>query len=282
MTIGLVQYELQSLNTREDFWNQINNHVKSAQEQGVKLLVFPEYVTGNLLALCPVLTHEEACQFLHEQTEEYVQTFASISRETGMIIQAGTHIVQDNGQFYNTAFLFFPDGRLETQRKVHLTPEERRAWKLSPGEEFKVFDTEFGRVAILICYDVEFPEAGRIVADKGAEIILCPSYTDAAAGFHRVKNCSQARAVENQLYVAMCGIIGEVSGVEQIDLGYSQGGLFAPCDRPFPPDGILAEGKVNERGVVVGQADLTLLKENREQGNVAPYWDRRPEVYNKA
>ncbi|TCP57609.1 putative amidohydrolase [Tumebacillus sp. BK434] len=279
--IGTVTYELKPLQSYEEYWQTVQMHVQSAQRQNVRLLVFPEYQTAQLLSLQPSMTHAEAVAYLDGYTEEYETRFSQLAQENELTILGGTHIVKEGDGYVNKAYLFYPDGRIETQNKVHTTPEERKVWHLKPGEDFAVFDTEIGKVAILTCYDIEFPETARIVADMGAEIILCPSYTDAPAGFYRVRYCAQARAVENQLLVVMSGLVGSVPGVEQIDMAYSQGAVFAPCDYPFPPDGILSEGVLNASMVTTAPIDLDRLQENRTMGNVSPYFDRKPEVYAK-
>lgn len=284
--IAAVQYGIGPLRSENEFWNRVRRHVSKAQAENARLIVFPEYLTGQLLSLASPMSNEEACEYLHRFTDEYKTRFSKMSRETGMIILAGTHInrekapaAADSKRYYNESFLFFPGGRIESYKKVHLTPEEQRAWPLIPGDRFDVYDTDIGRVSIQICYDIEFPEASRIVADMGAEIIVCPSYTDAAAGYWRVRNCSQARAIENQLFVALSGLVGSMPDVEQVDTGYCQAGIFAPCDRPFPDNGILAVGSMNRNGIVCAAADLDLLAQNRTQGGVAPFFDRRPELY---
>lgn len=283
--IAVVQYAIGPLKNEQAFWSRIRRYIDKAMEQQAKLVVFPEYLTGHLLALHPQVTNEQACEILHSYTSTYKERFSAWSRETGLLLLAGTHIHREEapeGKYYNEAFLFFPDGRVERHKKVHLTPEEQRAWPLQAGDRLDVFTTPLGRIGIQVCYDIEFPEGTRIMADQGAELILCPSYTDAAAGYYRVRNCSQARAVENQLYVALSGLVGSMPSVDQVDAGYCQAGVFAPCDRPFPPDGILAQGPLNRSSVVTGSADLQLLQINRTDGGVAPFYDRRPELYIRA
>jgi predicted amidohydrolase len=284
--IAAVQYGIGPLRSENEFWNRLRRHLAKAESEGAKLIVFPEYLTGHLLSLASPMNNEEACEYLHRFTDEYKTRFAKMSRETGITILGGTHIHREGApegtvskRYYNEAFLFFPEGRIESYKKIHLTPEEQRAWPLLPGDRYAVHETEVGSVAIQICYDIEFPESSRIVADMGAEIILCPSYTDAAAGYWRVRHCSQARAVENQLYVALSGLIGNMPDVEQVDTGYCQAGIFAPCDRPFPDNGILAVGSANRNGIVCAPADLDMLTHNRSKGAVAPFYDRRPELY---
>ncbi|TVX99720.1 carbon-nitrogen hydrolase family protein [Cohnella terricola] len=290
LTIATTQYGLTDITSEEQFWAGITEKVRDAAEQGAGMIVFPEYMTAHLLSLMPPMLHDEACHELDRMTDEYVRFFKVLSKETGVAILAGTHICKSSvekvgasAKFYvNRAFLFFPDGRIETQDKVHLTPEEQIRWPLSPGDSLNVFDTVWGKMAILTCYDIEFPELARAAALRGVEMILCPSYTDSSHGYHRVRYCCQARAVENQLFVALSGLVGALSEERpQVDAGFSQAGLFAPCDLPFQPDGIVQAGDANIDMTVLAEADFHMLRENRAQGAVAPFYDRKPEVYER-
>lgn len=284
--IAAVQYGIGPLRSENEFWNRIRRHIAKAQAEEARLIMFPEYLTGHLLSLASAMSNAQACEYLHRFTDQYKSRFHKMSRESGMIILAGTHIHREGAPagnapaaYYNEAFLFFPDGRIEGYKKIHLTPEEQRAWPLLPGDRYQVLDTEIGKLAVQICYDIEFPESVRIVADLGAEIVLCPSYTDTAAGYWRVRHCSQARAIENQLYVVLSGLVGQMPEVAQVDAGYSQAGVFAPCDKPFPDNGIIAIGSANRNGVVCGSTDLRLLAQNRLEGGVAPFYNRRAALY---
>lgn len=280
VTIAVVQYGLIHLQSVEQFWTRISGKIREAAEAGAELIVFPEYLTAHLLSLEPIMTHVEACLYLDGVTQEYLQFFKQQSQEWHIVILAGTHICQESQAFVNRAHLFFPDGRLEVQDKLHLTPEERKIWPLIPGDELHVFETKWGLIALLTCYDIEFPELSRAAADRGVKLILCPSYTDSSFGYHRVRFCCQARAIENQLFVVLSGLVGELpEGRPQVDTGYSQAGVFTPCDRPFAEDGILQAGSVNQDEVILACLDFAELMENRENGAVSPYFDRRPQLY---
>ncbi|WP_244527444.1 carbon-nitrogen hydrolase family protein [Lihuaxuella thermophila] len=279
--MGVVQYRIAPLQTEAQFWEGLEHHVRQAQKQGVELLVFPEYLTASLLALRPALTHRQACAYLDQFTGTYLKFFQKLSREADMMILAGTHIHEVNGSYVNEAFFFYPDGRVERQMKLHLTPEERKVWKLAPGEDLRVFDTPIGKTVILICYDIEFPELARIAAEQQAELILNPVYTDTMAGYYRVRHTAQARAVENQRFIVQCGMVGGLPHIPQIDAAYAQSGFFSPCDHPFPPDGVLALCQADQEEVLSCQLDLERLRKNWEQGKVSPFKDRKPELYRR-
>jgi predicted amidohydrolase len=279
LRIGIVQYELAPLQTEADFWDGIRQDVEQAKADQVRLLIYPEYLTAHLLALSSPLAHDQAAPYIDGFTERYIRFFSDLSRDSGIIILAGTHIHREGNGYVNEAYLFFPDGRIETQQKLHLTPEERNCWHLTPGNRLNVIDTEFGRMAILICYDIEFPELSRIVAQQDVVLILNPTYTDQAAGYYRVRYCAQARAIENQRFVALSGMVGMLPYIPQIDAGYAESGCFSPCDYPFPPNGILNIAPDAQKTVVIADLNLSELKRNWAQGQVSPYKDRKPELY---
>lgn len=142
-----------------------------------------------------------------------------------------------------------------------------------------MFDTDKGKVAIQVCYDVEFPELGRLAAEAGAQIIFVPFCTDERYAYLRVRYCAQARCVENHVYVAMAGTVGNLPDVENMDIQYAQSGIFTPSDIPFTRDGIAAECTPNVETVVIDDVDLELLKRHRQTGSVLNWRDRRTDLY---
>jgi predicted amidohydrolase len=278
--LATMQYELIHIESEHQYWLYISDKIKTAVKQGAEMIVFPEYVTAHLLYLHQPMSHEQACHYLDQKTLAYTDFFKNACKEHNVTILAGTHICKERYGFVNKAFLFFPDGRVETQVKIHLTPEERTRWQLFRGNDLNVIQTKWGKMAILTCYDIEFPELARAAAEHGVELILCPSYTDTAYGYHRVWHCAQARAIENQLYVALSGMIGSLPEERpQVDQGYCHAGIFTPCDYPFSPTGILKMGEPERNEVVLGHIDFQQLKENRTKGAVAPFFDRRHTMY---
>ncbi len=144
-----------------------------------------------------------------------------------------------------------------------------------------MFDTPHGRISILICYDIEFPELARMVCEQGADIIFVPSCTDDRQGFWRVRYCCHARAIENQVYVAVTGTVGNLA-VEGLGLHFGQAAIITPSDFPFARDGIAAEGVPNMEQVVIADVDLAKLVSNRVNGTTIPLYDKRVDVYDNA
>src|SRR5690606_17915391 len=106
--------------------------------------------------------------------------------------------------------------------KIHPTPNEKFWWNIKGGDELSVINTDCGPVGVLICYDSEFPELARHLADQGANIIFIPFLTDERQSYNRVRYCAQARAIENQCYVAMAGNVGNLPRVQNMDIHYAQ------------------------------------------------------------
>ncbi len=168
------------------------------------------------------------------------------------------------------------------QKKVHLTPTEKGPYQMSRGHGFYVYHTEHGRIAILVCYDVEFPEAARSLAQSGARDPLRsrPAPT-IVRDICRVRYCAQSRAIENQIYVAMTGTVGNLPQVPYMATNYGQAAILTPSDYHFARDGIGAEGTLNQEQMVVSDVDLELLEEQRVRGTVIPLNDLIKDAYDR-
>ena len=129
--------------------------------------------------------------------------------------------------------------------KIHITPDEAGHWGIRGGDTLKVYETDSGKVGILICYDVEFPELPRLLAEQGMQILFVPFLTDTQNAYMRVRCCAQARAIENECYVAITGSVGNLPKVENMDIQYSQSAVFTPCDFAFPSNGVKSEASPN-------------------------------------
>lgn len=200
---------------------------------------------------------------------------------TGLARRHGLHIVggtipvwsPESDRVHNQAMVFGPAGTVGIQHKLHMTRFETEEWIVSPGEILRVFETNFGRIAIAICYDVEFPEIARAAAREGASILVVPSCTDDRQGFWRVRYCAHARAIENQLYVICSGTVGSLPMVPAVSLNYGQASILTPSDFAFSRDGILAEGNPNQEMMVIGELNLKTIVETRASGTVLPLHD---------
>lgn len=279
--IAAIQYEVRPIASFQEFAKQVEFFIRSAEEYHSHFVMFPEYFTMQLLSYIREPAPARAVRLLAERILEYEELFKRLAKASGLYIIAGTHPILQEGQLFNAAHLFTPNGRVFRQKKVHLTFSEKGPYQMSRGHGFYVYHTDFGKIAILICYDVEFPEAARALAEAGAEILFVPSCTDDRMGFCRVRYCGQARTIENQIYVAITGTVGNLPLVPHMATNYSQAAIMTPSDYYFARDGIAAEAVINQEQMILADVDLELLGEQRVKGTVIPINDLIKDAYDR-
>ncbi|MEY3761030.1 MAG: hypothetical protein RIR39_2521, partial [Pseudomonadota bacterium] len=247
--IAAAQYDISFLESWQAYQQKIERWVAEATTQEAKILLFPEYFSMELASLfgqdiySSLSRQLEAMQSLHDA---FIDLFKTLAQQYQCIIQAGTFPVRIASENYrNRAYLFMPDGQFDYQDKVMMTRFEKEQWLIKGGQELKCFDTEYGKIAINICYDSEFPLLARKQAEAGCVLILVPSCTDTIAGFHRVKIGCQARALENQCYVVNASLVGDAAWSEAVDVNVGAAAIYTPVDRGFPDNGILSVGIFN-------------------------------------
>ncbi|HRW22239.1 MAG TPA: carbon-nitrogen hydrolase family protein, partial [Bacteroidales bacterium] len=184
-----------------------------------------------------------------------------------------------NDKLYNAGYLCKRDGAKERYEKIHITPDESRLWGMQGGSQIKAFDTDCGKIGVLICYDCEFPELSRLLADEGMDILFVPFLTDTQNGYSRVRSCAQARAIENECYVAIAGCVGNLPKVHNMDIQFAQSIVFTPCDFAFPTNGIKAEATPNTEMILIAEVDIDLLRELNQFGSVQNLRDRRKDLF---
>ncbi|OVE34531.1 acyltransferase [Priestia aryabhattai] len=279
LRVSAVQYHLHTIRTFEEFAYQVEHYVKTAEEFGAEFIMFPEFFTTQLMSIGDHQGNSLTIHDLPDFTEQYRSLFINLAIKSNTHIIAGTHVIRKDNKQYNVAHLFYPDGRVAEQAKLHLTPTEIQDWNMAPGEDLQVFETSKGTIAMLTCYDIEFPEIVRMARAKGADVIFCPSCTDDRHGFHRVRYTSHARAIENQIYVVNSGTVGSLPTVDFMRANFGQAAVITPNDIPFPPQGLLVEGEVNQDMIVTTDLNLELLFQVRESGSVTTWRDRRTDLY---
>jgi len=264
--------------TFEQFRDQVVGLVETAADYDCRLVVFPEYFTVQLLTLGSVRQPiPEQIRRLADQRPRYLELMEGLARAHSMYIVAGTIPTAENasGPVKNVCHVFGPSGRHGVQGKLHMTRFESEDWKVSPDSGLSLFETDFGRLAVAVCYDVEFPEIARAAARQDAHILVVPSCTDERQGFLRVRYCAQARAIENQLYVIHSATVGSLPMVPAVSLNYGQAAILTPSDFAFARDGILAEGIPNQETMVIAELNLKTIVEGRTSGTVLPLEDSR-------
>jgi predicted amidohydrolase/ribosomal protein S18 acetylase RimI-like enzyme len=277
--LGLIQWQMRPLNNVEALFEQAEFFIDAVSGYGSDFALFPELFTAPLMADYNHLSEAEAIRELARHTDPIQKKFQEFAISYNINIITGSMPYVESGNLYNVGFLCKRDGTSEMYTKIHITPNEVIHWGMKGGSEFKTFDTDCGKIGILICYDVEFPELSRLLADEGMNILFVPFLTDTQNGYTRVKHCSQARAIENECYVAIAGCVGNLPKVNNMDIQYAQSSVFTPSDFAFPSNGIKAEATPNTEMTLIVDVDLNLLKELHEHGSVKTLKDRRSDLY---
>src|SRR5690554_1952887 len=277
--MGAVQWQMREFTSVEEVLKQVEYFVDALSDYRSDFALFPEFFNAPLMAKYNHLSEPDAIRKLSEFTEEIVVRFSELAVSYNINIISGSMPEMKDGKLYNVGYLCRRDGTKERYEKIHVTPDEARVWGMQVGKELSVFDTDCGKIGVLICYDSEFPELSRLLADEGMNILFVPFLTDTQNGFSRVKNCSQARAIENECYVAIAGSVGNLPNVHNMDIQYAQSMVFTPCDFAFPTDGIKAAATPNTEMILISDVDLNLLTELHEHGSVKNLKDRRKDLY---
>ena len=277
--ICAVQYQMRFVKNFDEFATQCEYFVDVASDYRSDFIVFPEMFTCQLLSFLPVERPARAMRKLSQFTPQYLDLFTNLAVKYNINIIGGSHFTVEGDDLYNISYLFRRDGTLGKQYKLHITPSEQRWWGVKPGKSLEVFDTDRGKISILICYDVEFPEISRMAVERGAKIIFVPFSTDERYAYLRVRYCAQARCVENHVYAVIAGCVGNLPSVENLDIHYAQSAIFTPSDIPFTRDAILAEATPNIETVIFDEVDLEMLKKHRQTGSVLNWQDRRYDLY---
>jgi len=279
--VATVQFQQRAVSSFDEFIANIEYFVDVVSDYKSDFVVFPELFTLQLLALEKKrLGPVEAIEALTAHTEPFVAALRQMALSYNINIIGGSHPTRvAEGDIRNVAYVFLRDGTVHAQEKIHPTPNERNWWNIKGGSTVHAIDTDCGPIGVMVCYDSEFPELARRLADEGAKLLFVPFCTDNRQGYLRVRYCSQARAIENQCYVVMSGNVGNLPGVENMDVQYAQSCILTPCDFPFARDGVAAETTENVETIAVADLDLSDLAWARREGTVRNLRDRRFDLY---
>ena len=277
--LGLVQWQMRPLANLEALFEQSEFFIDVVSGYNSDFVLFPELFIAPLMADFNHLTEADAIREISHFTEPIRKKFQEFAIAYNINIITGSMPYTEDGNLYNVGFLCKRDGTSEMYTKIHITPNEVQYWGMKGGSEIRTFDTDCGKIGIMICYDVEFPEMARLMADEGMEILFVPFLTDTQNAYTRVKLCAQARAIENECYVAIAGCVGNLPKVNNMDIQYAQAAVFTPSDFAFPSNGIKAEATPNTEMTLIADVDLDMLKKLHEQGSVRILKDRRDDLY---
>ncbi|MEY3051294.1 MAG: hypothetical protein RLY31_1079 [Bacteroidota bacterium] len=277
--VGLIQWQMRPYKSLDDLVEQAEYFIDAVSGYRCDFALFPEFFNAPLMAAYNHLSEPEAIREVAKYTEPIRDKFVSLAISYNINVITGSMPFVENEKLYNLGYLCQRNGTWDSFVKLHPTPDEKKIWGMTGGQELRIFDTDCGKIGILICYDVEFPELGRILAEQGMNILFVPFLTDTQNGYSRVRNCARARAIENECYVALAGSVGNLPKVHNMDIQFSQSAVFTPCDFAFPTGGIHSEATPNTEMILIADLDLELLKELHLHGSVQNLRDRRKDLY---
>lgn len=279
--VATVQFQMRRINSIDEFEQQVEYFVDTASDYRADFVTFPELFTLQLLSLeGKPLGPVESIEKISEYTPRFIAFMERLAVSYNINIIGGTHPSRmEDGDIHNVAYVFLRDGSVHTQQKLHPTPSERSWWNIRGGEGNSVIHTDCGPIGVMICYDSEFPEIARHLVDQGALMLFVPFCTDERRGYIRVRYCCAARAIENQCYVVMSGVVGNLPNVENMDIHYAESCILTPSDFPFSRDGIAADTAPNTETVAIADLSLSDLLTARQSGAVQNLKDRRFDLY---
>ena len=277
--IGLVQWQMRPFPTMEALCEQVEFFVDAISGYQSDFILFPEFFNAPLMAPYNHLSEAKAIRELAQYTEPLRDKMLEFAISYNINIITGSMPFVQRNKLYNVGYLCRRDGSYERYTKLHITPSEVSSWGMSGGTILKSMDTDCGKIGVLICYDVEFPELPRLLAEEEVNILFVPFLTDTQNGYMRVRRCAQARAIENECYVAIAGCVGNLPRVNNMDIQYAQSAVFTPSDFAFPSDGIKAQTTPNTEMTLLADCDMGLLNELHNYGSVRNLKDRRLDLY---
>ncbi len=282
--VAACQWGFDRIDGWDAFASRVARQARIAADYRADFLLLPELVTIELLSAEPTpLPGAAAIAELSARTPQWRTLLSQLAASHGVNIVGGTHVTRnESGSIRNVCYVALRDGTLHAREKLHATPNERDAWEVAGGESATVIDSDCGPIGIMVCYDSEFPELGRHLADQGALLLLVPASTDDRNGWLRVRHCCQARAIENQAYVAVAGNVGDLKGVWNLDVQHAQSAILTPCDFGFAREGVAVEAPAGVATTIVAELDMGALLRARAHGTVRNLADRRDELYRVA
>jgi len=242
----------------------MEKNIRQAKERGANLVIFPELsLTGYVIR-----------DLLYELAEPIpgpsIRYLEEIAEKENVHVVLGTleRSEKASAVLYNTAVLIGPKGFIGKYRKMHLPShsvfEEKRHFR--PGYQAPTFDTDIGKLGLMICYDLFFPETTRLLTLEGSEFIICISASPVIRRkFFEV--LTTARAIENTVFLAYVNLVGSENSLQ-----------FWGGSRIIAPNGdVILQAKYDEKDLVVGRVDYADLR--RAQVLVPTLRDLRPELF---
>lgn len=271
MKVAAVAWKIRQIRSDSEFFGHFYDLIEEAHNGGASVVVLPELQILELLNLEPDLAEHKAARYLVQFSGAIEDWLSRIAASSGMTLVGGSYFKETPQGIVNVCAIADPVRGLALGTKNNLTRYEREMWRLQPGSGLaRPHDPRLG---VTICYDSEFPESGRALAEEGVLVQCVPAFTETRRGFQRVRWCCQARAIENQNYVVHASLLGSL-GREPVPETYGSSAILCPSIEPFPESAVLGETPLGEEGVVIAELNLDLLERAREGGDVRNWNDR--------
>lgn len=276
LKVAAAQYPIGEPGSLAEWAAKIASWVAEGAATGAELLVFPEYAAIEQAAALGPDVYKDLTTTLErvaDLAEERVALHARLAAKHGVHILVGSGPARHpDGRFVNAAQLVTPKGAIGVQEKLIMTPFEHD-WGVTAGGPLRVFDTTLGRIAVLICYDSEFPLLARAAVEAGADAILVPSCTERVSGYHRVRTGARARALENTIVTVQSPTVGDAPWSPAVDFNVGAAGIFVPPEHGVSDTGVAAEGVLNAAQWVSAAVDLAALRRLRTSGEMRNFGD---------
>lgn len=269
--LALAQYPIHLYKSETEWLKNLDKWFREAKNAGANLLCFPEYASMELVSLIPghdKMTVKEQLVNLQYLHEKFLKAFTEMATKYSVYVVTPSFPIRIGEKYYNRSYFVSPMGNYDFQDKIHMTRFEDD-WGISAGEtELKIFETSFGRIAIQICLDIEFPWASSLLAGSNVSLILAPSCTETFHGLNRVHVGARARALENQIYIGVSQVVGDAPWSHAVDINNGYAALYGPIDATFPNDGIIESGNLNQFTWLITKVEPLKLEPVRENGQV--------------
>jgi predicted amidohydrolase len=273
LRVAAWQYPIERIASWDAWLAKLDAGFAEAAARGAQLCVVPEYASMELTSLTGGDDLAAQLDALQPLLPGYLDAYARLARRYDLAIVAGSFPERLASDEVRNRLRVHAAGGAVAIEKRQMTRFERERWGIAAGGSQVVVDLGGLRLGVAICYDAEFPLVVRRLVAAGAEVIAVPSCTDTAAGYQRVRLACQARALENQCYVVQAPTVGVAAWSIAVDENVGSAGVFAPPDRGFPDDGVVALGAYNEPGWIVADLDLDAIGRVRADGQVLGHRD---------
>lgn len=273
--VAAVNFKLRAIRGDAQYFGHLHDLISEAHDEGADTVVLPELHVLELLSLHPDLRETKAPRFLAQYADSLEEWLQRISDNSGMTIIGGSHFRETPTGIRNVCAICQPGQPRRISEKNNLTRYEAEVWGLERGEHLAITENSVG---VTVCYDSEFPDSGRLLAEQGVLIQAIPAWTETQRGFQRVRWSALARAVENQIFVIHASLVGGFDR-EPVPFSFGSSAIIAPSSETFPPDAILRESALNEEAVILADLNFEALEHARTASEVANWEDRGRAVW---